>query len=97
MYSNAQQKGEQRIRRYHGYYSKVYRGKRKKQNQDEWMLSILESDYSSKERWSNQEKGDVVGQLDLLTLLSYTMKKNLRMRLIQNTTLLIWDLSKITF
>jgi len=45
-------KGEQMVR-YYGYYSNVRRGKRKKQNQDEWISCILESDESSKERRMN--------------------------------------------
>ena len=49
-YSHAPKKGEQRVRCYHGYYSKASRGKRKKQNQDEWMPCILESDDLSKEK-----------------------------------------------
>jgi hypothetical protein len=35
--------------RYYGYYSNVSRGKRKKENQDERIPCILESDESSKE------------------------------------------------
>ena len=30
--------------RYYGYYSNVCRGKRRKENQDEWIPCILESD-----------------------------------------------------
>lgn len=39
--------------RYYGYYSNVSRGKRKKENQDELIPSVLESDESSKERRKN--------------------------------------------
>lgn len=39
--------------RCYGYSSNVSRGKRKKQNQDEWIPCILESDESSKERRKN--------------------------------------------
>jgi hypothetical protein len=39
--------------RYYGYYSNVSRGKRKKQNLDELIPSVLESDESSKERRKN--------------------------------------------
>ena len=35
--------------RYYGYYSNVSRGKRKKQDQDEWIPCILEPDKDSKE------------------------------------------------
>ncbi|GAF84068.1 unnamed protein product [marine sediment metagenome] len=42
--------------RYYGYYSNVSRGKRKKQNQDEWIPCILESDESSKERLKNRAR-----------------------------------------
>jgi len=34
--------------RYYGYYSNVCRGKRRKENQDEWIPCILEPDVSSK-------------------------------------------------
>jgi len=39
--------------RYYGYYSNVSRGKRKKENQDERIPCILESDESSKARRKN--------------------------------------------
>ena len=39
--------------RYYGHYSNVSRGKRKMQDQDELILSILEPDGSSKERRKN--------------------------------------------
>jgi hypothetical protein len=39
--------------RYYGYYSTVSRGKRKKQNQDEWIPCILETEGSSKEYRKN--------------------------------------------
>jgi len=39
--------------RYYGYYSNVSRGKRKKQNQDEWIPCILEPEGSSKEYRKN--------------------------------------------
>jgi hypothetical protein len=52
MCSHVPNKGEQMVR-YYGYYSNVRRGKRKKQNQDEWISCILESDESSKERRMN--------------------------------------------
>ena len=38
---------------YYGYYSNVSRGKRKKQNQDEWIPYILETEGSSKEYRKN--------------------------------------------
>jgi hypothetical protein len=47
-------KGEQMVR-YYGYYSNVARGKRKTNDQDEFIPYILEPDKSSKERrksWS---------------------------------------------
>jgi len=47
MCSHIPNKGEQMVR-YYGYYSNVSRGKRKKQNQDEWIPSILEPDGTSK-------------------------------------------------
>jgi hypothetical protein len=52
MCSHVPNKGEQMVR-YYGYYSNVSRGNRKKQNQDEWIPCILESDESSKERRKN--------------------------------------------
>ena len=52
MCSHIPNKSEQMVR-YYGYYSNVSRGKRKKENQDEWMPCILESDESSKERRKN--------------------------------------------
>ncbi len=52
MCSHVPNKGEQMVR-YYGYYSNVGRGKRKKQNQNEWIPCILESDESSKERRKN--------------------------------------------
>lgn len=52
MCSHVPNKGEQMVR-YYGYYSNVSRGKRKKENQDEWIPCILESDESSKERRKN--------------------------------------------
>ena len=42
-------KGEQMVR-YYGFYSNVSRGKRKKQDQDGLIPSILEADGSSKAR-----------------------------------------------
>jgi len=48
MCSHVPNKGEQMVR-YYGYYSNVSRGKRKKQNEEEWIPYILESDQSSKE------------------------------------------------
>lgn len=47
MCSHVPNKGEQMVR-YYGYYSNVSRGKRKKQNQDEWIPYILEPDGTSK-------------------------------------------------
>jgi hypothetical protein len=52
MCSHVPNKGEQMVR-YYGHYSNVSRGKRKKENQDEWIPCILESDESSKERRKN--------------------------------------------
>jgi len=47
MCSHVPNKGEQMVR-YYGFYSNVIRGKRKKQNADEWIPCILEPDESSK-------------------------------------------------
>lgn len=47
MCSHVPNKGEQMVR-YYGYYSNVSRGKRKMQNQDELIPSILDSGGSSK-------------------------------------------------
>ena len=44
------------MRRYYGYYSNVSRGKRKKQDQDELIPSILEPDGSSKEYRRNRAR-----------------------------------------
>jgi hypothetical protein len=52
MCSHVPNKGEQMVR-YYGYYSNVGRGKREKQNWDELIPSVLESDESSKERRKN--------------------------------------------
>jgi hypothetical protein len=52
MCSHVPNKGEQMVR-YYGYYRNVSRGKRKKQNQDEWIPCILEPDDSSKESQKN--------------------------------------------
>ena len=52
MCSHVPNKGEQMVR-YYGYYSNVSRGKRKKQNQDERIPCILESDESTKKRRKN--------------------------------------------
>jgi len=52
MSSHVPDKGEQMVR-YYGYYSHVYRGKRKKQSQDEWIPCILELEGSSKEYRKN--------------------------------------------
>ena len=52
MSSHVPDKGEQMVR-YYGYYSNVSRGKRKKQNQDEWIPPILEPEGSSKEYQKN--------------------------------------------
>ena len=54
MCSHVPGKGEQMVR-YYGYYSNVCRGKRRKENQDEWIPWILEPDVSSKgskKRWA---------------------------------------------
>jgi hypothetical protein len=48
MCSHVPNKGEQ-IVRYYGYYSNVSRGKRKKQDLDEWIPCILESEGPTKE------------------------------------------------
>jgi len=48
MCSHVPNKGDQMVR-YYGYYSNVSRGKRKKQDQDGMLPSILEPDGSSKE------------------------------------------------
>ena len=48
MCSHVPDKGEQLLR-YYGYYSNVSRGKRKKQDLDELIPSILEPDGSSKQ------------------------------------------------
>ncbi len=48
MCSHVPNKGEQMVR-YYGYYSNVSRGKRKKNDQDELIPSILEPDGSSRE------------------------------------------------
>ena len=52
MCSHVPNKGEQMVR-YYGYYSNVSRGKRKKQDHDELIPSILESDGSSKQYQKN--------------------------------------------
>jgi hypothetical protein len=52
MSSHVPDRGEQMVR-YHGYYSNVFRGKRKKQNQDERIPCILEPEGSSKEYRKN--------------------------------------------
>jgi hypothetical protein len=52
MSSHVPDKGEQMVR-YYGYYSNVSRGKRKRQNQDEWIPYILEPEGSSKEYRKN--------------------------------------------
>ena len=52
MCSHVPNKGEQMVR-YYGFYSNVSRGKRKKQDQDEWIPSILEPDEPSKESRKN--------------------------------------------
>ena len=48
MCSHVPNKGEQLVR-YYGYYSNVSRGKRKKQDLDEWIPCILVQDKNSKE------------------------------------------------
>jgi len=48
MWGLAPTKGEQLVR-YYGHYSNVSRGKRKKEDRDELIPSILEPDGSSKE------------------------------------------------
>jgi hypothetical protein len=54
--------------RYYGYYSNVSRGNRKKQNQDEWIPCILESDESSKERRKNWARLiQKIFEVDILT------------------------------
>ncbi|MBU2499065.1 MAG: transposase [Proteobacteria bacterium] len=52
MCSHVPNKGEQMVR-YYGYYSNVSRGKRKKQDQDEWIPWFLEPDKDSKEYRKN--------------------------------------------
>ena len=52
MCSHVPNKGEQMVR-YYGYYSNVSRGKRKKQNEDDWIPCILEQDKNSKEYRKN--------------------------------------------
>jgi len=48
MCSHVPNKGEQMVR-YYGFYSNVAQGKRKKNNHDELIPSILEPDRTSKE------------------------------------------------
>jgi hypothetical protein len=48
MCSHVPNKGEQMVR-YYGYYSNLSRGKRKKQDLDEWIPCILVQDKNSKE------------------------------------------------
>jgi hypothetical protein len=52
MWSHVPSKGEQMVR-YYGYYNNVSRGKRKRQNEDESIPYILESEQSSKESRKN--------------------------------------------
>jgi len=52
MCSHVPNKGEQMVR-YYGYYSNVKWGRRKNNNQDEWMFCILEANESSKEYRKN--------------------------------------------
>jgi len=52
MCAHVPDKGEQMVR-YYGYFSNVSRGKRKKQDQDEWIPCILEPDKDSKEYRKN--------------------------------------------
>ncbi len=52
MCSHVPNKGEQMVR-YYGYYSNVSRGKRKKQDQDDLIPSILEPEQSSKAHRKN--------------------------------------------
>lgn len=52
MCSHVPNKGEQMVR-YYGYYSNVSRGKRRKQDQDEWIPCILEPVESSKDYRKN--------------------------------------------
>ena len=52
MCSHVPNKGEQMVR-YFGYYSNVSRGKRKKQDKDEWIPCILQPEESSKEYRKN--------------------------------------------
>ena len=61
--SHVPNKDEQMVR-YYGYYSNVSRGKRKKENQDEWISCILESDESSKERRMNWARFTRLGRAD---------------------------------
>ena len=52
MCSHVPNKGELMVH-YYGYYSTVKRGKRKKQDQDEWIPCIVEPDKDSKEYRKN--------------------------------------------
>ena len=52
MCSHITGKAEQKVR-YYGYYSNLCRGKRRKENQDDWITCILEPDGSSKESSKN--------------------------------------------
>jgi hypothetical protein len=52
MGSHVPDKGEQMVR-YYGYYSNVSRGKRKEENQDVFVPSILDPERSSKEYRKN--------------------------------------------
>ena len=52
MCSHVPNKWEQMVR-YYGYYSNVSRGRRKKQNQGEWIPCILEPEVSSKDYRKN--------------------------------------------
>jgi hypothetical protein len=67
MSSHVPDKGEQMVR-YYGYYSNVSRGKRKKQDQDEWIPCILEPEGSSKEYRKNWARLiQKIYEVDLLT------------------------------
>ena len=52
MCSHVPNKGEQMVK-YYGYYSNVSRGKRKMQDKDDAIPSILDTDGSSKEYLKN--------------------------------------------
>ncbi|MBW1673786.1 MAG: hypothetical protein JRJ45_09115 [Deltaproteobacteria bacterium] len=75
MCSHIPDKGEQMVR-YYGYYSNVSRGKRKQENQDEWIPCILPDEFSKESRKNWARLIQKIYEVDPLTCPKFKWKNS---------------------